>query len=84
LIAALLSVNPPIESFNQLRGTYRECIANAEKSGDRDGPARLDLLPMASRETKSNHVFLGKSLGPAKLFHSLSKGCEELSLVDQA
>jgi len=81
---ALLSINPPIEPFDQLRGADRECITNAEKSGNRDGPTRLDLLPMASRETKSNHIFLGKSLGPTKLSHPFSKGCEELFLVDQA
>jgi hypothetical protein len=83
-LAALFPVNPPIEPFNQLRGAYRECIAYAEKSGHRDGTARLNLLPMASRETKSNHIFLGKSLGSAEFFHSFSKGSEELFLVDQA
>jgi len=82
--ATLLSVNPPIETFNQLRGANRECIANAEKSGNRDGAACLDLLPMASRETKSNHIFLGKPPGSTKLFHPLSQGCEELFLVDQS
>jgi hypothetical protein len=84
LVAALLPVNPPIKPFNQLRRTYRERIAYAEKGGNRDGSARLDLLPMASRETKSNHIFLGKPLGPAELFHSFSKGCDKLFLVDQA
>jgi hypothetical protein len=78
------AVNPPIEPFNQLRRPYRERIAYAEKGGNRDGSARLDLLPMASSETKSDHIFLGKSLGPAELFHSFSEGREKLFVVDQA
>ena len=82
--ASLLSVNPAIEPFNQLPGAYRERIAYAEKSGNRDGSARLDLLPMASRETKSNHIFLGERLGLAQSFHTFSKSCEELFVVDQA
>jgi len=81
---ALFPVNSPIKPFNQLRGAYRECIAYAEKSGDRDRTARFNLLPMASRETKSNHILLGKSLGPAELLYSFSKGSKELFLVDQA
>lgn len=81
---ALFSVDSPIKPFNQLRGSNRECIAYAEKSGNRDGTARLNLLPMTSGETKSNHIFLGKSLGPAELFHPFPKGSEELSFVDQA
>jgi len=80
----LLPVNSPIKAFNQLRDAYRECIAYAEKCGNRDGATRLNLLPMASRETKANHILLGKSLGPAEPFHSFSKGSEELFLVDQA
>lgn len=84
LIAALLSVNPPVEPFKQLSGADRERIANSKKSGYRNGSARLDLLPMTSRETKPNHIFLGKSLGSTKPFHPFSKGCEELFFVDQA
>jgi hypothetical protein len=84
ICAALFPVNSPIKPFNQLRGAYRECIAYAEKRANRDGTTRLNLLPMASRETKSNHIFLGKSLGLAELFHPFSKRSEELFLVDQA
>jgi hypothetical protein len=80
----LLPVNSPIKPFNQLRSADRERIAYAEKRGNRDGTPRLNLLPMASGETKANHIFLGKSLGPAELFHPFSKGSEELFLVDQA
>ena len=80
----LLPVNSPIKPFNQLRSTDRERIAYAEKRGNRDGTPRLNLLPMASGETKSNHIFLGKSLGPAELFHPFPKGSEELFLVDHA
>jgi hypothetical protein len=81
---SLFSVNPAIEPFNQLCGAYRECIAYTKKGSNCDGSTRLDLLPMASRETKSNHIFLGESLGLAEPFHPFSKGCEELFLVDQA
>jgi hypothetical protein len=84
ICSTLFPVNSPIKTFNQLRSANRECIAYAEKRGNRDGTTRLNLLPMASRETKSNHIFLGKSLGPAELFHSFSKGSEELLLVDHA
>jgi hypothetical protein len=82
--ALLLSVNPTIKSFYQLRGAYRECVAYTQKSGNCYGSARLDLLPMASRETKPNHVFLGESLGLSELFHPFSKGSKELALVNQA
>ncbi len=82
--ASLLSVNPAIKSFYQLRGAYRECVAYTQKSGNCYGSARLDLLPMASREPKPNHIFLGESLGLSEPFHPFSKGYKELVLVDQA
>jgi hypothetical protein len=82
--ASLLSVNPAIKPLYQLCGANRECVAYTQKSGNRYGSACLDLLPMASREPKPNHIFLGESLGLSEPFHPFSKGCKELVLVDQA
>jgi len=42
------------------------------------------LLPVASGEAKSNHVFLCEPSGFAKLFYSLSESAKELFLIDQA
>ncbi len=80
----LLSVDSTVKTFEQMGSTDGEGIADAEKRSDGDRPARLDLLPMTSRKTESNHIFLRKALGLPQPFHAFSEGCKELSLIDQA
>ena len=80
----LFSVNAAIEPLNQLRGPYGECIAYPEEGGDGDGPTGFYLLPMTSRETKSDHVFLSEPPGLAQPFYALSQGGKELFVIDQA
>jgi hypothetical protein len=39
---------------------------------------------MACGKAKSNHVFLGETVGFAQLLYSLTEGAKELSFIDQA
>ena len=80
----LFPINTAVEPLNQLGGPYAEGVTYAKESRQGDWSAGLYLLPVASGEAKSNHVFLGKSFGFAKMFYSLSESAEELLLVDQA
>ena len=81
---ASLPIDTAIEPLNQLGGPYGESVAYAKESRKGDGSAGLDLLPVASGEAKSNHVFLRKSFGFTKLFYSLPESAKELLLIDQA
>lgn len=67
-----------------MRSADRKSVTNAEHRRQRDWPARLNLLPMASGEAKPNHVFLGKTLGCPELLYSLTERTKELFLIDQA
>jgi len=80
----LFPINTAVEPLNQLSGPYAEGVTYAKEGGQGDWSAGLYLLPVASGEAESNHVFLGKSFGFAKMFYSLSESAEELLLVDQA
>jgi hypothetical protein len=80
----LFPINTAIEPLNQLRSPHGEGVTYAKESCKGDGSASLYLLPVASREAKSNHVFLCEPSGFAKLFYSLSESAKELFLIDQA
>jgi hypothetical protein len=80
----LFPINTAIEPINQLRSPHAEGVTHAKQSRKGDGSAGLYLLPVASGEAKSNHVFLCESSGFAKLSYSLSEGAKELFLIDQA
>ena len=80
----LFPINTTIEPINQLSSPHGEGVTNAKESRKSDGSAGLYLLPVASGEAKSNHVFLSESSGFAKLFYSLSESAKELFLIDQA
>ena len=80
----LFPINTAIEPLNQLRSPHGEGVTYAKESRKGDGSAGLYLLPVASGEAKSNHVFLCEPSGFAKLFYSLSESAKELFLIDQA
>jgi hypothetical protein len=80
----LFPINATIEPLNQLRSPHGEGVTYAKESRNGDGSAGLYLLPVASGEAKSNHVFLCKSSGFAKLFYPLSESAKELFFIDQA
>lgn len=77
-----LSVNAAIQSLNELCRSHPKCVANAKQRANSNGSPRLDLLPMAGGKAKSNHVFLGVSLGFPLFLYALAKGAKELSFVD--
>jgi hypothetical protein len=76
------SVNPAIQSLDELCGAYTECIANAKQRPNSNGSPRLDLLPMAGGKAKSDHVLLRISLGLPLFLYSLAKSSKELPFVD--
>ena len=80
----LFPINTAVEPLNQLGGPNGEGVTYAKESRQGDRSAGLYLLPVASGEAKSNHVFLGKSFGLTKMFYPLSESAKELLLVDQA
>ena len=80
----LFPINTAIEPINQLRSPHTEGVTHAKESRKGDGSAGLYLLPVASGEAKSDHVFLCESSGFAKLFYALSESAKELFLIDQA
>jgi hypothetical protein len=83
-VRRLFPINTAIEPLNQLRSPHGEGVTYAKESRKGDGSAGLYLLPVASGEAKSNHVFLCEPFGFAKLFYSLSESAKELFLIDQA
>jgi hypothetical protein len=80
----LFPIDTAIEPLNQLRSPDGEGVTYAQQSREGDGSAGLYLLPVASGEAKSDHVFLCESSGFAKLFYALSESAKELFLIDQA
>jgi len=84
LPGSLFSVNAAIQPFKQLCSSDGEGVTDAEQSPERDGPTRLNLLPMARGKAKPNHVLLGEAVGFAQLLYSLTEGAKELFLIDQA
>lgn len=61
-----------------------ERIANAQKRCHCNRATRFDLLPMASREPKRNHVLLAVTAPLAKFLDSLPQSFEELDVVHHA
>jgi hypothetical protein len=80
----LFPINTAIEPLNQLRSPHGEGVTYAKEGRKGDRSAGLYLLPVASGEAKSDHVFLCETCGFAKLFYSLSESAKELFLIDQA
>jgi len=61
-----------------------ENSADTEKGADGYGAACLDLLPMARRKAKADHVLLAVPLAPAQLADSLAECPKERSLIYHA
>lgn len=53
----------------------------SQKCSHGDRSARLDLLPVSGRITKTNHVFLRIAVTLAEFFNSNAQGTKELSLI---
>lgn len=61
-----------------------ECIANPQKRRHCNRTTSLDLLPMASGETKSDHILLAVAASLAQFLDPLAKGFEESGAVYHA
>jgi hypothetical protein len=79
-----VSINPSVQSANDLTNPNLQDIADAEKSRDGNRATCLDLLPMARRETKGNHVFLAVLLPSAQLPNALAECLEEFGVIYHA
>jgi len=61
-----------------------ERIANPQKSGHCDWSTRFDLLPMASRESERNHIFLAVAAPFAEVLDSLAQSFKEFDMIYHA
>lgn len=61
-----------------------ECIANPQKCRHCNRTTSFNLLPMASGESKSNHIFLAVAAFLAKVLDPLAKGFEESGVIYHA
>jgi hypothetical protein len=78
----LFLIDSTVESLDKFGGSNSQGIANAQQRPNGDRPPRLDLLPMASREAKPNHVFLRIPFSLPQLSHTLAEGAKELSFIN--
>jgi hypothetical protein len=78
----LFLIDSTVESLDKFGGSNSQAIANAQQRPNGDRPPRLDLLPMASREAKPNHVFLRIPFSLPQLSHTLAEGAKELSFIN--
>jgi len=79
-----LLVDSGVQAPHELRhGDFKD-LADAEESGHGDGPTRFNLLPVAGREAKRNHVLLAPSLLLAKLADLGAQSTEEFLLICHA
>lgn len=61
-----------------------EGIANPQKRRHRNRTTSFDLLPMASGESKSNHILLAVAASLAEFLDPLAKGFEESGVIYHA
>ena len=80
--AISLPVDSLVQPANQAFGGHFEHAADSQQRRHGDGAASLDLLPVASRESARNHVFLRVIGSLSELLHPPSKGTKELGVVD--
>lgn len=80
----LIAVNFVIRALDNHRNSNFECIANPQKSRHRNRTTSFDLLPVASGESKSNHILLAVAASLAEVLDSLAKGFEESGVVYHA
>jgi hypothetical protein len=79
-----VSINPSIQSANDLANPNLQDIADAEKSRDGNRAPCLDLLPMACGETKGDHVLLAVPLPSTQVTDALAKCLEEFGVIHHA
>lgn len=77
-----LLVHAPVQPFYQPRSTYTKGSGDFQEGSYCDGSPRLDLLPMSGRKAKTDHVFLGISMGLTQLLDSSPKSPKELSFIN--
>lgn len=61
-----------------------EGVTDPKQGRNRDGPPRLDPLPMPRREPERDHVLLAVALFLAEVTDSLSQRAEESLLIYHA
>jgi hypothetical protein len=74
-------VNAAVKSINQRRRSDSKGLRNSQKCPYGDRPTRLNLLPMAGRETKTDHVLLCVTMLLTKFLNSNPQRTKELSLI---
>jgi hypothetical protein len=67
--------------MNETLGGNLQCPTDTQQSRNRYRTASFDLLPMACRKTKRNHIFLRVALLLSQLAHPLPKCKEEFLLI---
>jgi len=77
-------VGPFVCASDNNRDTNFERIANPQERRHCNRAASFDLLPMASGESKGNHIFLAKAAPLAQIFYSLPQCVEESRVVYHA
>lgn len=76
-----MPVDAPIEALDEPADGHLEHIADAEKGGNGDGAARLDLLPVPGGKAERDHVLLAVPLALPQFSESLPQGVEKFRLI---
>ena len=76
-----MPVDAPIETLDEPADGHLEYIADAEKGGNGDGAACLDLLPVAGRKAERNHVLLAVAPAQSQFSDSLPQGVKKFRLI---
>ncbi len=66
-----------VEAAQQICHWNLQSFRNADEGLERDGPARLDLLPVTGREAVADHVLLNQTQLLAEFADSLAKRLED-------
>lgn len=77
-------VGPLVCASDDNRNSNLERIANPQERRHCNRAAGLDLLPMASGESKGNHIFLAEAVPLAQFLYPLPQCFEESRVVYHA
>ena len=80
----LAAINVSVQTPDEPADGHLEHIADAEKGGNGDGAACLDLLPVAGRKAERDHVLLAVAPALAQFSDSLPQGAEKFRLIYHA
>jgi hypothetical protein len=81
---SLIAIYSSVCASNNYGNSDFERIANPQKSSHCDWSTRFDLLPMASGESKRNHVFLAVAAPLTEVLDSLPQSFEEFGVIYHA